>query len=111
MSKPLTYVYVHVVKEDGNLFVKGLRRETKDKQTFLFENEHQALAKHPAVESQLRGQTVHHYRNIKIASTALANYYDAVKDLFIFDGKALQEKISNVRLVLMTKVGKLLWKN
>lgn len=93
MDKPLSYVYVHVVEEDSNIYVKGLRRETKDKQTFLFESDHQELAKHPAVEAQLRGQVFQHYRNIKIVSTALANYYDAVRDMFIFNGKALKEDL------------------
>lgn len=51
------------------------------------------MSKHPAVESQLRGQAVQHYRNIKIGSTALSNYYDAIRDMFIFDGKVLKEDL------------------
>ena len=87
---PPTYVYLHVVKENNVLLVQGLRREPKDKQTFLFDEEDQELSKHPVVESLLRGQTVSNYRNVKICST-LSTYYDAKQDQFIFNGKVLKE--------------------
>ena len=91
MSNKLSYVYIHVIKENNVTFVQGLRRETKDKETFLFKENDQHLDKHPAVESQLRGQNVTNYRNVKITGQALATYYDAATDKFVFNGEVLKE--------------------
>ena len=88
-----THVYAHVVREDDNLFVKGLRREKDDKQGWLFEESDQGLSKHPAVETFLRNQNVISYRNVKIEGTALAQYYDFDSDRFFFNGKFLKEDV------------------
>lgn len=90
-SKQTTYVYAHVVREDDNLYVKGLRREKDDKEGWLFEETDQALSKHPAVETFLRNQNVMNYRNVKIEGAALAHYYDVASDKFFFNGKFLKE--------------------
>lgn len=85
-----TYVYAHVVREDDNLFVKGLRREKEGKQGWLFEETDQELSKHPTVETFLRNQNVINYRNVKIEGAALAQYYDFASDKFFFNGKFLK---------------------
>ena len=93
MAKALDHIYVHVEKISGLLRVQGLRKDKKDKQTFLFKEEDHDLSKHPAVEKELRGQSVDKYRNVKIAGPALAQYYDALLDEFIFNGQKLKEDL------------------
>lgn len=93
MAKPLECLYIHVEKVDGTLRVQGLRKDRKDKQTFLFEIEDQDLTKHPVVEKEIKSQVIEKYRNVKISGTALSQYFDLLTEKFVFKGKALKEDL------------------
>ena len=94
MSKPLEHFYIHVEKDGGTLRVQGVRKEIKDKQTFLFPEENQDLSKHPCVEKEIRGAAIDKYRNVKITGSALSQYFDLVTERFVFNGTPLEEDLN-----------------
>lgn len=91
----ISAVYIHVKKENGVLKVKGLKHHFKDNSGFLFREEDQDLAKHPAIAIELKGKDVANYRNVKITGTGLSSYYDAKNEKFVFKNVELKKDEEN----------------
>ena len=90
MSELITHIYVYVVKEDGVLRVKGVRREKQGK-AYLFDENDQDLAKHLALANEIKNATIKNFKNVKLQGQALLNYFDTKLSKFIFNGKTLDE--------------------
>lgn len=56
-----TSAFIHVKKEQNILRVKGIRRNKRDEQGFLFREEDQDLSKHPYIATILKGQNITNY--------------------------------------------------
>ena len=84
-------VYVHVKKENGQLRVIGVQKNTKEDHLWLFDEHDRDISKHSFVAGELKNQSVTNYRNVKVCGASLSMYFDEIKNSFVFNGKTLTE--------------------
>ena len=72
-------VYVYMKKEDGQLRVIGVRKNTKNDHLWLFDEQDRDISKHLFVAGELKNQSVTNYRNLKVCGGNLFMYFDKSK--------------------------------